>query len=115
MNVQRIQSRLARFSAARGWDRFHNAKNLSMALAGEAGELLEHFQWLSAEESGRLTKAEKEAVALEIADITIYALRLSAVLGIDLERAIAKKMKLNARKYPAALQKGRIAKRKERR
>ncbi len=65
------------FAAERDWDQFHSPKNLSMALAGEAGELLEQFQWLSEEESRELNADQHDAVAMELADILIYLVRIT--------------------------------------
>lgn len=96
-----LSRRLADFAAERDWDQFHSPKNLAMALAAEAGELLEHFQWLSESESGQLGPAEREAVALELADIQLYLVRLADRLGLDLVAAAHRKIELNAEKYPA--------------
>ncbi len=101
-----LSIRLARFARIRDWEQFHSPKNLSMALAGEAGELLEHFQWLSEEQSRQLTGNKKEAVALEMADILIYLLRLAERLDIDLLDAAYRKMTINEQRYPAQKVKG---------
>src|SRR3989338_2898620 len=83
------------FVKDRDWEKFHTPKNLAMALAGEAGELLEIFQWLTAKESLTLTKDKKKKLALqhELADIFYYLLRISDILEIDLEEAFWDKMK----------------------
>jgi len=94
------------FVTERDWAQFHSPKNLAMALAGEAGELLELFQWLTQEESRNLPDDAKQAVAHEIADIQIYLAAISDRLGIDIGPAVADKMKLNAEKYPADLARG---------
>ena len=101
MNIREIQNQLAAFAAERDWDQFHTPKNLCMALSAEAGELTEHFQWVTAQESASLPPKNKEAAAYELADVFIYALRLADKLGIDLEDTVKRKMKLNAEKYPA--------------
>jgi NTP pyrophosphatase (non-canonical NTP hydrolase) len=106
MDVRAVQVRLAQFAADRDWDQFHSPKNLSMALAGEAGELLEIFQWLTEEESRNLDERTLAAASQEIADVAIHLLRLSDKLGIDLESAISDKIDLNARKYPIELARG---------
>lgn len=98
-----FKQRFRQFVAERDWEQFHSPKNLSMALAGEAGELLELFQWLTQEESRNLPDDAKQAVAHEIADIQIYLAAISDRLGIDIGPAVAEKMKLNAEKYPADL------------
>jgi NTP pyrophosphatase (non-canonical NTP hydrolase) len=94
------------FVAERDWQQFHSPKNLAMALAGEAGELLELFQWLTQEESRNLPEDARQAVAHEIADIQIYLAAISDRLGIDIGPAVAEKMKLNAEKYPPDLARG---------
>lgn len=96
-----LSRRLAEFAAERDWEQFHSPKNLAMALAAETGELLEHFQWLSEARSNELPPAELEAVALELADVQLYLVRLADRLGIDLVAAAHRKIGLNAAKYPA--------------
>jgi dCTP diphosphatase len=96
-----LRRRLAEFAAEREWDRFHSPKNLAMALAAEAGELLEHFQWLTEEQSAALAPDQHDAVALELADIQLYLVRLADRLGIDLVEAAHRKIGINAGKYPA--------------
>lgn len=100
-DIDDLSQRLAAFARVRDWEQFHSPKNLSMALAGEAGELLEHFQWLSEAQSQTLDADKKEAVALEMADIFIYLLRLAERLDIDLLDAAYRKMAINERRYPA--------------
>ncbi len=101
-----LSIRLARLARIRDWEQLHSPKSLSMALAGEAGELLEHFQWLSEEQSRQLTGNKKEAVALEMADILIYLLGLAEHLDIDLLDAAYRKMTINEQRYPAQKVKG---------
>jgi dCTP diphosphatase len=96
-----LKQRLAQFAAERDWDQFHSPKNLAMALAAEAGELLEHFQWLTEAQSAELEPEEREAIALELADIQVYLVRLADKLGVDLVAAAHRKIDLNAEKYPA--------------
>lgn len=91
---------LRRFADERQWERFHTPKNLASALIVEAAELLEHFQWLTQEQSSNLDETTKEEVALEIADVLIYLTRLADQLGIDMLQAATDKMRLNAKKYP---------------
>ena len=100
-HLMQLSARLKAFAMARDWEQFHSPKNLSMALAGEAGELLEHFQWLSEEQSRQLDEGKREAVALEMADILIYLLRLAERLDIDLLEAADRKVALNEQRYPA--------------
>ncbi len=91
---------LRRFAAERDWEPYHTPKNLAAALSVEAAELLEHFQWLTAEESDRLGPESREAVALEMADVLIYLTRLADRMAIDLLEVARAKMVLNAIKYP---------------
>jgi NTP pyrophosphatase (non-canonical NTP hydrolase) len=105
-----LRARLAQFAAERDWDQFHNPKNLAMAVAAESGELLEHFQWLTFEQAARLPRAERDAVALECADVLLFLLRLCDRLDIDLAAAAEKKLALNATKYPVEKSRGRATK-----
>jgi NTP pyrophosphatase (non-canonical NTP hydrolase) len=96
-----LQQRLAEFAAARDWQQFHSPKNLAMALSVEAAELVEEFQWLTEEQSRRLDDERRERVRLELADVFIYLLRITDVLGVDLLQAADDKIALNEQKYPA--------------
>ena len=109
-SLETLRKQMARFAAARDWDPFHNPKNLAMAMAAEAGELIEHFQWLTPEQAARLPKAARAEVALECADVLLYLLRLCDKLDIDLARATRKKLVLNAKKYPVRKARGRMTK-----
>ena len=109
-SLEELRSRLAAFAAERDWEQFHSPKNLAMALAAESGELLEHFQWLSEEQSAALPEATRDEVALEIADVLLFLVRLADRLGIDPLEAAARKLELNARKYPADKSRGRATK-----
>ena len=99
-SLDALRLRVREFAAARAWDRYHTPKNLAMALSVEAAELVEPFQWLTAEESGSLDPDKLEAVRQEIADVLIYLTRLADVLEIDPLQAAADKLELNARRYP---------------
>lgn len=99
-NLEDLALELRRFADERNWEPFHTPKNLASALIVEAAELLEHFQWLTQEQSRCLPPATKAEVALEIADVLIYLTRLADQLGIDMLAAASEKMGLNARKYP---------------
>jgi dCTP diphosphatase len=101
-----LNRRLKEFAQTRDWEQFHSPKNLAMALAGEAGELLEHFQWLTQAQSLDLPLDKKEQVALELADILIYAIRCAERLHIDLIAATYRKIAINERRYPAARVRG---------
>jgi len=112
LDVAAVQQALREFAAARDWDQFHTPKNLVMALAGEAGELCDLFQWLTPEESSRVMDDPSRAAAVrdEIADVLNYVLRLADVLGVDLEAAVGAKLEANAAKYPADVVRGRADK-----
>lgn len=99
--LEALQQRLAAFASDRDWEQFHSPKNLSMALIAEAAELVEHFQWLTEEQSSQLPPDKKAAVRLELADIQIYLIRLADRLGIDLFEAAWEKIELNELRYPA--------------
>jgi dCTP diphosphatase len=101
-----LRARLRAFAQARDWDQFHSPKNLAMALIVEAAELVEHFQWLTAEQSAALPPEKKAAVADELADVLVYVVRLADRLDIDLLRAAAEKIARNEAKYPAEAVKG---------
>ena len=109
-SLEDLRRRMAKFAAERDWEQFHNPKNLAMALAGEAGELMEHFQWLTLEQAARLPKAGREEVALECADVLLYLLRLCDKLDIDLAQATRRKLALNAKKYPVRKARGKMTK-----
>src|SRR3990170_2786110 len=96
-----LRDKLRAFAEARDWDQFHSPKNLSMALMVEVAELMEHFQWLSEQQSVSLSPDIKDAVAEELADILLYLVRLSDKLEVDLKEAALHKLEKNAAKYPA--------------
>lgn len=96
-----LRDALRRFSAERDWDQFHAPKNLAIALSVEAAELLEHFQWLTAEQSETLDAEALARVREEMADVLLYLVRLADRLDVDLFAAARDKMVLNAQKYPA--------------
>ncbi len=102
VDLRALQARLAQFARERDWDRFHSPKNLAMALAGEAGELLEVFQWLTEDESRGVARdaATARAVRDEIADVLLYLARLADVLGVDVDEAVRDKLRRNAERYP---------------
>ena len=108
--LHELRDAMRRFAAERAWGPFHTPKNLAMALAGEAGEVIEHFQWLTAEQSMALPPATREEVALELADVLLYLVRLGDVLGIELADAARRKMVLNAQRYPVERAHGRADK-----
>lgn len=99
-SLDELSEELLAFARERDWEQFHSPKNLCMALAGEAGELIEHFQWLSEEQSATLDDEKKQAVAMEMADILIYLLRMAERLDIDLVEGAYRKMAINRERYP---------------
>jgi NTP pyrophosphatase (non-canonical NTP hydrolase) len=99
--LESLREQLRDFAAARDWDQFHSPKNLAMAVSVEAAELLEVFQWLTEEQSRRLTPEAQAAASDEIADVLLYLIRLGDQLGIDPVDAAQRKMVANEKKYPA--------------
>jgi dCTP diphosphatase len=99
--LEQLSRRLRRFAQERDWEQFHSPKNLSMALIAECAELVEHFQWLTEEQSRTLPTDKRVEVELEMADIQIYLLRLAERLGVDLLGAVERKIAINEHKYPA--------------
>ncbi len=110
-DLEQLRERLRAFARARDWEQFHSPKNLSMALIVEAAELVEHFQWLTESQSQGLDPKTFQAVEEEVADVFIYLVRLSDLLGIDLLDAAARKIALNEKKYPAEEVRGSAKKR----
>ena len=105
-SLDNLKTRLREFAEERDWDQFHSPKNLSMALIAEAAELVEHFQWLTQEQSSNLPADKVEPVEQELADILLYLVRISDKLGIDLIEAANKKVEVNKEKYPVDEVKG---------
>ncbi len=101
-----LRDRLRHFAAERDWDPFHSPKNLAAALAVEAAELLEPFQWLTEEESRHLDATQLAAVREELADVLLYLVRLADKLDVDLAAAAREKMVRNGEKYPVETAKG---------
>jgi len=106
VNIDDLAARLRAFARERDWEQFHAPKNLVMALAVEAAELMEHFQWLTERQSAELSPAAKEQVAAELADVFIYTVRLADRLGVDLTTAVEAKIHVNAAKYPVEKSRG---------
>lgn len=98
-----LQRAIEDFGRPRGWIQFHSPKNLAMALTGEVGELVEIFQWLTEAQSREAMQDRDQAMRIqeELADVTIYLVRLAGVLGVDLDAAVKDKLAKNACKYPA--------------
>ncbi|MBW8782165.1 MAG: nucleotide pyrophosphohydrolase [Verrucomicrobia bacterium] len=104
-----IKARVLAFARERDWEQFHAPKNLSMALAAEAGELMEHFLWATPEASRTIAQdaAKRRKIEEELADVVIYALEFANMTGIDVAAAIETKMTANGQKYPVEKAKGR--------
>ena len=105
-SLDELSQQLQQFAHDRDWQQFHSPKNLASALVVEAGELLEHFQWLTEEQSRALSPEKREAVGAEAADVLLYLIQLMRALGLDPIAAAQAKMKLNALKYPVERAKG---------
>jgi NTP pyrophosphatase (non-canonical NTP hydrolase) len=104
--IRELRQKLRQFAADRDWEQFHTPKNLAIAISVEAAELLEHFQWLTSEQSEKLSESDIAKVRLELADVLLYLLSLSDRLGVDLVAAALDKLAINAKKYPVELAKG---------
>ncbi len=99
-SIKQLSRQLLQFAEARNWEQFHSPKNLSMALIAEAAELIEHFQWLTPEQSENLPAEQLAEVRMELADIQIYLLRIAQRLDIDVIEAAREKMAINERRFP---------------
>ncbi len=99
--IEDLKAEIRAFADKRSWGQFHTPKNLAMAVAGEAGELVAEFQWLTTEQSelGSLSAEKLSDIELEIADVSIYLMRLADVLDIDIASAIRKKMEINETRF----------------
>lgn len=99
--IKNLAGEIKNFADARNWEQFHTPKNLSMAVAGEAGELVAEFQWLTAEQSIRSNMSQEKFkdVELEIADVAIYLIRLADVLGVDISEVVRKKLAINESRF----------------
>ena len=107
--VADLRAAIATFVAEREWEPFHSPKNLAMSLAIEAAELMEHFQWLTIDESRATAKdtAKRAAAGEELADVLAYVLALANALNLDLSATFHSKLAKNAEKYPMDLSRGR--------
>ncbi|MES9942727.1 MAG: nucleotide pyrophosphohydrolase [Candidatus Thiodiazotropha sp. 6PLUC2] len=99
-SLDNLNKRLKAFAQSRDWEQFHTPKNLAMAMIAECAELVEHFQWLTPEQSMDLSKEKHEEVALEMADILIYLIRCAERMDIDLIAATERKIAINEARYP---------------
>ena len=110
--ISDLKKKVLAFVRERDWEQFHSPKNLSMALAAETGELMEHFLWATPEQSRAIATdaAKRGRIADELADVVIYALEFANVTGLDVAAAIETKMAANAQKYPVEKSRGRADK-----
>lgn len=99
-SVSELRERLRLFARERDWEQFHSPKNLSMAMIAECAELIEHFQWLTREQSEHLSPEKLAEVRLELADVFIYLIRIADRLDVDLVEAAWEKIGVNERRYP---------------
>ncbi len=110
--ISELKARVLTFVHERDWEQFHSPKNLSMALAAETGELMEHFLWATNEQSRGIAAdpVKRGKIADELADVVIYALEFANITGLDVTAAIEAKMAANAKKYPVEKARGRSEK-----
>jgi len=99
-SLRNLAQQLDQFARDRDWKQFHSPKNLASALVVEAGELLEHFQWMTDAQSRELAPDRRDAAAAEMADVLLYLIQLAAALGVDPIAAAQTKLKLNESRYP---------------
>jgi NTP pyrophosphatase (non-canonical NTP hydrolase) len=111
-SIAELTARVRAFAQERNWEQFHTPKNLAMALAGEVGELLAEFQWLTPEQSAVVMDDEElgPRVRSEIGDVTIYLVRLADALGVDLVQAAVDKLEDSGRRYTVEASHGSAAK-----
>jgi dCTP diphosphatase len=110
VSVKDLRAAIEAFIEERDWEQFHSPKNLAMALSVEVAEIVEHFQWLTEEQSLNLTPEKLTEVREEIGDVVIYLTELSDKLGIDPVDAAKAKLAINKQKYPVDLVKGKASK-----
>jgi dCTP diphosphatase len=110
LGLEDLRSAIGAFIQERDWEQFHSPKNLAMALSVEVAEIVEHFQWLTEEDSKNLPPEKLAEVREEIGDVMIYLTELADKLGIDSVEAAKAKMTINGQKYPAELVKGKASK-----
>ncbi len=101
IDVDELTHHLRDFAEARDWEKFHSPKNLVMAMNVEMAELMEHFEWMTEQQSLNLDAKTREEVGLEMADVMIYLVRMADRCSIDLDEAVQCKLLINAEKYPS--------------
>ena len=106
IDLDTLKQRIREFADARDWNQFHSPKNLSMALSVEVAEIVEHFQWLTEEQSKNLPQNKLDEVEAELADTFIYLIRIADKLDIDLLSATINKIAVNEQKYPVEKARG---------
>jgi NTP pyrophosphatase (non-canonical NTP hydrolase) len=106
MNLKDVMKRILDFRDKRDWQQFHDPKNLAAAIAIESAELQEVFLWSNVDESRKIAAGKKQEISRELADIFIFGLLFAHETGIDVEKAILEKIKLNDKKYPVEKSKG---------
>ena len=106
--VEQLKDQMRRFVKERDWEQFHDLKNLSMAVAVEAGELMDHFRWVPNTGAGDVVRDAEQARAVrhEVADVFLLLLEFANIAGIDLAAAAAEKLEINRRKYPVETARG---------
>lgn len=104
--IKKLKKAIQSFADERDWNQYHSPKNLAMAMSVEAAEVVEIFQWLTQDESKRLSKSKQEALEEELADTYIYLLKLASHYAIDLNKAAFKKLRKTAKKYPVSKSRG---------
>jgi dCTP diphosphatase len=109
-SLEDLRSAIGVFIKERDWEQFHSPKNLAMALSVEVAEVVEHFQWLTEEQSQNLPPEKLAEIREEIGDVMIYLTELADNLGIDPVEAGKAKVAINGQKYPAELVKGKASK-----
>lgn len=100
IEIDILQQHLHEFAEARDWEKYHSPKNLVMAMSVEMAELMEHFEWMTEQQSLNLDANSREEVALEMADVMIYLARMADRCGVNLDDAVQRKLMINAQKYP---------------
>src|SRR5688572_18655819 len=105
-DLRELADALREFASERDWNQFHSPKNLAAALAVESSEVLEHFQWLTDEQSRSIDAEQKRLVAMELADVLNYLVRLADILQIDLLDSAHAKVRINTQKYPVERSRG---------
>jgi NTP pyrophosphatase (non-canonical NTP hydrolase) len=101
LSLSELAKLLADFASDRNWQKFHTPRNLAGALVAEVGELFESFLWMNDEQIAEASSELKAAIGDELADVLIYLVRLSDVVGVDLTEAVITKFEKNGRRYPA--------------